>query len=80
MGGIISLGKQIEDTCTKGKEHIFQMPSLVLLNGFKEEFTGETWVAQSVKSLTSVQVMISWFTGSGPTRGSVLTAQNLEPV
>ena len=38
-----------------------------------------TWVAQSVKHLTSTQVMISWFVSSGPTSGSVLTAQSLEP-
>ena len=31
-------------------------------------------MAQSVKRLTSAQVMISWFVGSGPTSGSVLTA------
>ena len=37
------------------------------------------WVAQSVKHLTSVQVMISWFMGSSPASGSVLTAQSLEP-
>ena len=36
-------------------------------------------VAQSVKHLTSAQVMISWFVGSSPALGSVLTAQSLEP-
>ena len=36
------------------------------------------WVAQSVKALTSAQVMILWFMGSSPTSGSVLTAQSLE--
>ena len=39
-----------------------------------------TWVAQSVKRLTSAQVMISWFLSSSSTSGSVLTAQRLEPV
>ena len=39
-----------------------------------------TWVAQSVGHLTSAQVMISWSVGLSPTPGSVLTAQNLEPV
>ena len=39
-----------------------------------------SWVAQSVKRPTSAQVMISRFVGSGPTSGSVLTAQLLEPV
>ena len=38
------------------------------------------WVAQSVECLASAQVMISWFVGSSPTSGSVLTAQSLEPV
>ena len=37
------------------------------------------WMAQSVKHLTSAQVMISRFVGSSPTSGSVLTAQSLEP-
>ena len=37
------------------------------------------WVAQSVKQLTSAQVMISRFVGSSPASGSVLTAQILEP-
>ena len=37
------------------------------------------WVAQLVQRLTSAQVMISWFLGSSPTSGSVLTAQSLEP-
>ena len=41
---------------------------------------GGTWVAQSVKCLTSAQVMISRFVGSRPTSGSVLTSQSLEPV
>ena len=38
-----------------------------------------TWVAQSVKCLTSVQVMISQIVSSSPMSGSVLTAQSLEP-
>ena len=37
------------------------------------------WVAQSVTRPTSAQVMISWFVGSSPVSGSVLTAQSLEP-
>ena len=37
------------------------------------------WVAQSVKCLTSAQVMISWFVSSSPMLGSVLTARSLEP-
>ena len=39
-----------------------------------------TWVAQSVKCLTSAQVLISWSVSSSPASGSVLTAQSLEPV
>ena len=38
-----------------------------------------TWVAQLVERPTLAQVMISWFVGSSPTSGSVLTAQSLEP-
>ena len=40
---------------------------------------GGAWVAQSVKRLTSVQVMISWFVGLSSASDSVLTAQSLEP-
>ena len=36
-------------------------------------------MAQSLKCLTSAQVMISWFVSSSPTSDSVLTAQSLEP-
>ena len=36
-------------------------------------------MAQSVKRVTSPQVMISRLPGSSPTLGSVLTAQSLEP-
>ena len=36
-------------------------------------------VAHSVKRPTSAQVIISWFVGSSPTRGSVLTARSPEP-
>ena len=37
------------------------------------------WVAQSVKCLTSAQVMFSQSVSSSPASGSVLTAQSLEP-
>ena len=37
------------------------------------------WVAQSVKRLTSAQVMISQFMSFSPASGSVLTAWSLEP-
>ena len=36
-------------------------------------------MAQSVERPTSAQVMISWFMGSSPALGSVLTTQSLEP-
>ena len=36
-------------------------------------------MAQSVKRLTSAQVIISQFMGLSPAMGSVLTAQSLEP-
>ena len=38
-----------------------------------------TWVAQSVKCPTSVQVMILQSMSSSPVLDSVLTAQSLEP-
>ena len=37
------------------------------------------WVAQSIKRLTSAQVVISRSVSSSPASGSVLTAQSLEP-
>ena len=40
---------------------------------------GGTWVTQSVEHPTSAEVIISWFMGSSPPSGSVLTAQSLEP-
>ena len=39
----------------------------------------DAWVAQSVKGLTSAQVMISRFVGSSPALGFPLTAQSLKP-
>ena len=36
-------------------------------------------MAQLVEHPTSAQVMISWFVGSSPALGSVLTAQSLQP-
>ena len=46
----------------------------------KKSFFGGAWAAQLVKHPTSAQVMISRSVGSSPASGSVLTAQNLEPV
>ena len=45
----------------------------------KNNLYGGAWVAQLVKRLTSAQVMISWFVGSDPVLGSVLTGQSPEP-
>ena len=39
---------------------------------------GGAWVAQLVKRPTLAQVMTSWFVGSSPISGSVLTAWSLE--
>ena len=38
----------------------------------------DAWLAQSVKGLTSSQVVISQSVSSSPVSGSVLTAQSLE--
>ena len=46
---------------------------------FQKPYTRGAWVAQSVKRLTSAQVVISPFVGSSPASGSVLTARSLEP-
>ena len=47
----------------------------------KENFDSRgTPMAQLVERPTSAQVMISQFTSSSPTSGSVLTARSLEPV
>ena len=46
----------------------------------EDKTVGGTWVAQSVKRLTSARVMISRSVSSSPASGSVLTAQSLEPV
>ena len=47
----------------------------------RQELTGSrgTWVAQSVKRLTSAQVMIAWSQSLSPASSSVLTAQSLQP-
>ena len=45
----------------------------------KNSFPWGAWVAQSIKRLTSAQVMISWSVSSSPASGSVLTARSLEP-
>ena len=45
----------------------------------KKYFLGGAWVAQSVKRLTSAQVMISQLVSLSHMSGSVLTAQSLEP-
>ena len=46
---------------------------------FKKAHVRGAWVAQSVKPLTSAQVMISQLVSSSPASGSVVTAQSLDP-
>ena len=61
-------------SCVLLEIHILQYHSMTL--------SGGAWVAQSVKHLTSAQVMISQFVSSvssSPVLRSVLTAQSLEP-
>ena len=55
-------------------------PARSLLLSLKINKLRGTWVAQSVKRLTSAQVTISRYVSSSPAWGSVLTAQSLEPV
>ena len=56
-------------------------PKFMLFNGtyLKHYDSSGIWVAQSVKRPISAPVVISWFVGSRPTLGSVLTARSLEP-
>ena len=51
-----------------------ELRGLLVKNGYSRD----AWVAQSVKSLTSAQVMISQLVGLSPASGSVPTAQSLE--
>ena len=59
------------------------MKMLILQNvklassSFKNEYYGGTWVALLVERLTLAQVMMSWFMGSSPPWGSLLSAQSL---
>ena len=48
-------------------------------NGKQVRNVGGTGVAQSVRRLTSAQVVISRFVGLGPASDSALTAQSPEP-
>ena len=69
-----------EINLTKSKEKKNNPRLKIHLNCFlKCKYRG-AWVAQSVKRLTSAQVMISQSVSSSPTLGSVLTTQSLEPV
>ena len=54
-------------------------PVLCTVRGQTGTRDGLNLTAQSVKRLTSAQVMISRFVSSIPAWGSVLTAQSLEP-
>ena len=53
------------------------LPQRMLI--FEEKTVRGTWVAQSVKTPTSTQVMISRFVSSSSASGSVLMAQSLGP-
>ena len=55
------------------------LPGTWVPPSFKNDNVWDTWVAQSVKHLTSAHVVISRFVGSSPAWGSVLTARSLEP-
>ena len=59
--------------------HLYELPSRVKVTQSKMVGAGGAWVAQSVKRLTSAQVMICWFVGSSPASGSVLMARSLDP-
>ena len=48
------------------------------LSLFSKVYLGGAGVAPSVKHPTSAQVIASWFVGSSPVSGSVLTAPSLE--
>ena len=68
--------KQVINTMENKCKHDSKIHMLIIL---KYLLRG-VWVAQSVKRLTSAQVMVSRSVSSSPTSGSVLTAQSLEPV
>ena len=70
----LSLGSQIGS----GSERV-RVTDLVREFQDKTNLTRDAWVAQSVKRLTLAEVMISWFVGSSPMSGSVLTAWSLGP-
>ena len=55
------------------------LPVMLPLELEVQEAPRGAWVAQSVKRLTSAQVMISQLMGSSPASGSVLTAGSLAP-
>ena len=46
-----------------------------LSNVLRKSQAWDAWVAQSVQYLTSAQVMISWFMGSSPAPGLLLSSQ-----
>ena len=63
--------------------HSFLVLDNILLSGHTtvylsfnllKDILAGVWVAQSIKCLTSAQVMISWFLSWSPTQGSLLTA------
>ena len=56
-----------------------EVPTIHVAASIEKEGLWGTWMAQPVKRLTLVQVMISRFVSSSPESGSVLTSQSLEP-
>ena len=56
-----------------------ELNSIPAKNHTEEVRPWGAWVAQSVKHLTSAQVMISRLVSLSPASGSMLTAQSLEP-
>ena len=81
IGGNDGAKNSTENTVVTGvhvvMNHYLQETSFTK-EAYKKYLRG-AWVAQSVKRLTSAQVMISRSVSSSPVSGSVLTAQNLEP-
>ena len=56
-----------------------QIVGFLLISDWFQLLVHWSRVAPSVEYPTLAQIMISWFVGSSPVSGSVLTARNLEP-
>ena len=85
----LSLSLSVKNKQTFKKTEKKNLNSIKIKHHFEGKFkrlfptikkkNGGAWGAQSVKHLTSVQVMNLGFVSSSPTSGSVLRAQSLEP-